>query len=268
MKQPLVVMAALLGLAIAADGAQLYSQNCAGCHGANGQGIAGVFPPLINNPRMQDEAYVVKVTREGISGPLEVSGQTYNGVMPAMPQISETDAKAIAVYVKGLGGTRAAPPQPPEPTSAAQADPALAAKGQALFLGQQPFKNGGAPCMACHTAGNFGPMGGGSLGRDLTDLHTRLGAAGIQGVLTSIAFPVMRESYKDKPLTQEEISALTAFFAQTVGKPANTNQMDMARMLFAGLIGFVVLFGVMYLLWNNRRVGLAERIRTGGRRSA
>ncbi len=260
MRQLVVVMAALLGLAVAADGAQLYSQNCAGCHGANGEGIPGVFPPLVNNPRVQDEAYVVKVIREGISGPLEVSGQTYNGAMPAMPQISETDAKAIAVYVKGLGTTATTPPTP-EPTPTAQADPALAEKGRALFVGQQRFQNGGAPCMACHTAGDFGPMGGGSLGRDLTDLHTRLGAAGIQGVLTNIAFPVMRESYKGKPLTQEEISALSAFFTQTAGKSANTNQMDMARMLFAGLIGFVVLFGLMYVLWNNRRVGLAERLR-------
>ncbi|GEM81960.1 c-type cytochrome [Meiothermus hypogaeus] len=264
MKQLLVVVAALLGLAIAADGAVLYSQNCAGCHGANGQGIPGVFPPLSGNPRIQDEAYVVKAIRQGISGPLEVGGQTYNGVMPAMPQISESDARAIAAYTRGLGGTPAAAPEPtPIPT-----DPALAARGKALFLGQARFQNGGAPCMACHTAGNFGPMGGGSLGRDLTDLHTRLGAAGIQGVLTSIAFPVMRESYKGHPLTPEEIAALTAFFAQTAGKPGNTASMDAARMLFAGLVGLLVLFGAMYLYWNNRRLGLAERIRTSSRRSA
>ncbi|WP_337869781.1 c-type cytochrome [Meiothermus sp.] len=267
MKRRLVGLAVLLGLALAAEGQQLYSQNCAGCHGANAQGIPGAFPPLAGNPRMQDEAYVIKVIREGISGPLEVGGQTYNGMMPAMPQVSEADAKAIAGYLKGLGDTAAEPAPAASTTSApaAPTDPALAEKGRALFLGQQPFKNGGAPCMACHTAGNFGPMGGGSLGKDLTDLHTRLGAAGIQGVLNNIAFPVMRESYKGKPLTQEEISALTAFFAQTAGKPTNTSQMDMARMLFAGLIGFVVLFGLMYVLWNNRRVGLAERIR---RRSA
>lgn len=266
MKQLLVVMAALLGMAMAADGGQLYSQNCAGCHGANGQGIPGVFPPLAGNPRIQDEAYVVKVIRQGISGPLEVGGQTYNGVMPPMPQISEADARAIAAHTQGLGGAATAiSPASPEPAPIVT-DPALAAKGKALFLGQTRFQNGGAPCMACHTAGNFGPMGGGSLGRDLTDLHTRLGAAGIQGVLSNIAFPVMRESYKGKPLTPEEISALTAFFAQTAGKPANTNQMDMARMLFAGLIGLGGLFGVMYLFWSNRRVGLAERIRS--RRSA
>ncbi|WP_147371341.1 c-type cytochrome, partial [Meiothermus hypogaeus] len=112
MKQLLVVVAALLGLAIAADGAVLYSQNCAGCHGANGQGIPGVFPPLSGNPRIQDEAYVVKAIRQGISGPLEVGGQTYNGVMPAMPQISESDARAIAAYTRGLGGTPAAAPEP------------------------------------------------------------------------------------------------------------------------------------------------------------
>ncbi len=258
MKQLLVVVAALLGLAVAADGAQLYSQNCAGCHGANGQGIPGAFPPLVDNPRMQDEAYVVKVIREGLSGPLEVGGQTYNSVMPPMPQISEADAKAVAAYVKGLGGSKTATPAPAPTVST---DPALAAKGQALFLGQQPFQNGGAPCMACHTAGNFGPMGGGSLGRDLTDLHTRLGAAGIQGVLSNIAFPVMRESYKGHPLTPEEITALTAFFAETAGKPGNTASMDAARMLFAGLVGLLVLFGAMYLYWNNRRLGLAERIR-------
>ncbi|GIW27161.1 MAG: hypothetical protein KatS3mg070_0524 [Meiothermus sp.] len=262
MKRRLVGLAVLLGLALAAEGQQLYSQNCAGCHGANAQGIPGAFPPLAGNPRMQDEAYVIKVIREGISGPLEVGGQTYNGVMPAMPQVSEADAKAIAGYLKGLGGAAAEPaPAPTASAPAAPTDPALADKGRALFLGQQPFKNGGAPCMACHTAGNFGPMGGGSLGKDLTDLHTRLGAAGIQGVLSNIAFPVMRESYKGKPLTPEEITALTAFFAQTAGKPGNTATMDAARMLFAGLLGLLVLFGVMYLYWNNRRLGLAERIR-------
>lgn len=268
MKRLMVGMVALFGLAIAADGGQLYSQNCAGCHGANGQGIPGAFPPLTGNPRAQDEAYVLKVIKEGLSGSLEVNGQTYNGVMPPMPQIAEADAKAIALFVKGLGGAATAQPQAAPATSIAKADPTLADKGRALFIGQQRFQNGGAPCMACHTAGNFGPMAGGSLGKDLTDLHSRLGDAGIQGVLTNIAFPVMRESYKGKPLTAEEIASLTAFFASTTGQRTNTNQSDMWRLAFAGLGGAVVLFILMYAIWNNRRVGLAERIREASRRSA
>ncbi|WP_299431801.1 c-type cytochrome [uncultured Meiothermus sp.] len=271
MKRVLVGLAALAGLVVAADGAQLFRQTCAGCHGATGQGIPGVFVPLADNPRVQDEAYVVRVIQEGIRGPLEVNGRIYQGVMPAMPHLTEADARAIAAHVRGLGevGVPAPPPQPiPEPIPAEQADPALIARGQALFLGQQRLANGGAPCMACHTAGDFGLMGGGSLGRDLTDLHLRLGAAGVRGMLTNLAaFPVMRESYQDKPLTPEEISALGAYFAHTAGPPTSIAQRDTARMLFAGLIGLVVLFGVMYLFWKNRPVGLAERIRTTGRRS-
>lgn len=262
---PLILWVVVLwGLAWAQDGQALYQSHCAGCHGPTAQGIPGVFPPLAANPRVADEAHVLKVIREGLSGPLEVAGQAYNGTMPAMPQVSEADTKAIVAYLKGLGGKASSPAASPQPTPAVS--PELAAQGRALFSGQTRLQNGGAPCMACHTAGNLGPMGGGSLGRNLTDLHTRLGAAGIQGVLSNIAFPVMRESYQGKPLTPEEISALTAFFAQIAGQPANTNQMDMARMLFAGLIGFGGLFGVMYLFWSNRRVGLAERIRS--RRSA
>lgn len=43
------------------------------------------MPPLAGNPRVQDEAYVVKVVREGLSGPLEVGGVTYDGVMLQCP---------------------------------------------------------------------------------------------------------------------------------------------------------------------------------------
>lgn len=259
MKRLLLGLATLLGLALAVDGQQLYSQNCAGCHGAGAQGVSGAFPALAGNPRVQDQAYVLKVIKQGLSGPLEVGGEKFNGTMPPMPQLSDADANAVAAYLKGLGGTQdtAAQPRPASPLPAG--DPA---RGKALFLGQQRFANGGAPCMACHTAGNLGSMGGGSLGKDKTDLYTRLGDAGIQAVLSNPAFPVMREAFKGKPLTPEEISALSAFFADISKAPPSTNQTNLARLLFAGLGGALVLFVVMFMFWNNRRVGLAERIRS------
>jgi mono/diheme cytochrome c family protein len=262
MKRLLVGAVALLGLAWAADGQQLYQQNCAGCHGQTAQGVPGAFPPLAKNPRVADEAHVLKVIREGLKGPLEVNGQQFNGAMPAMPQVSEADAKAIAAYLQGLGGAtpaQATPTPQSQPTQAAS--PQMAAKGKALFTGQARLQNGGAPCMACHSAGSSTQMGGGNLGRDLTDLHTRLGAAGIQGVLSSIAFPVMREAYKDKALTPEEIGALTAYFAEVAKEPARAAWVDSGRLFYAGFFGALALFGVMYLFWINRRVSLAERLR-------
>lgn len=262
------VAAALLGLALAQDGKSLYQTNCAGCHGAEAQGIPGAFPPLANNPRMADEAYVVKVIRQGLSGPLEVAGQTYNGAMPAMAQISEADAKAIAAYLKGLAGGTAqaepaapAPAPAPQPATAPAPDAAQAALGRAFFTGQKAFANGGAPCMACHNAGNLGPMGGGSLGLDKTDLYVRLGEAGIKGVLANIAFPVMREAYKGRPLTEAEINALVAFFAQASKEARHSSAVYGGRMWYAAVPAALALFGVMSLIWLGRRPSLAERIR-------
>ncbi|GLV47255.1 hypothetical protein TJA_04280 [Thermus sp. LT1-2-5] len=109
-----LVLAFLLAPALAQEGKALYGQFCAGCHGAEAQGLPGAIPPLAGNPRAWDEAHVVQVVRQGISGPLEVGGVTYNGVMPPMPQVSEAQARAIAQYLKGLGGVPAgtAPPAP------------------------------------------------------------------------------------------------------------------------------------------------------------
>jgi len=91
-----LALAFLLGLSLAQDGKALYGTHCASCHGAEGQGIPGAIPPLAGNPRVQDEAYVVRAVREGLSGPLEVGGVTYDGVMPPLPQVSEAEARAIA----------------------------------------------------------------------------------------------------------------------------------------------------------------------------
>lgn len=260
-----LAVALLLGLAWAQDGKSLYQTNCAGCHGAQAQGIPGVFPPLVDNPRVLDEAYVTRVVQQGLSGPLEVAGQTYNGTMPAMAQISEADARAIAAYLKGLaGGAAQAEPAPtPAPQTAASPapDPAQAALGRALFTGQKAFAGGGAPCMACHNAGNLGPMGGGSLGKDLTDLYLRLGEAGIKGTLANIAFPVMREAYKGKPLTEAEINALVTFFAQASKEARHPSAVYGGRMWYAAVPAALALFGVMSLIWMGRRPSLAERLR-------
>lgn len=256
MKRLLVGVFVLLGLAVAADGAQLYSQHCAGCHGPTAAGIPGAFPPLAGNPNVQNQAHVLTVIKQGLNGALEVNGQKYNGVMPPMAQVSDADAGAIAVYLQGLGGSQTAQ----TPAAVPQADVALAPQGKAFFEGQQRFTNGGSPCIACHTVGNS-LMGGGNLGKDKTDVYTRLGAAGIQGVLSNISFPVMREAFKNKPLTPEEITALTAYFAQVSKEKVHPAWRDSGRLLYAGAFGALLLFVAMAMVWNNRREGLAEKIR-------
>ena len=64
-------LTAVAAPAVAAeDGASLFQQNCAACHQAKGQGVAGAFPPLAGNKFVQGDpkgpAYVVTHGRGGM----------------------------------------------------------------------------------------------------------------------------------------------------------------------------------------------------------
>ncbi|MFN4231615.1 c-type cytochrome [Thermus sp.] len=257
---PLALLLAL-SLALAQDGKALYGQHCAACHGAEGQGVPGAIPPLAGNPKVQDEAYVAKVVREGLSGPLEVNGVAYSGVMPPLPQVSEAEARAIAQYLKGLAGAQA---EAQAPAPQVQGDPAL---GRALYLGQEALQNGGAPCQACHTVAGVGFLGGGSMGKDLTDAAKRLGGeAGLTALLQNPAFPVMREAYKGKALTEVEAAALAAFLAQVSNEVPRPASPYLGRFLVAGLVLLGLLLLYQAILWQLRPKSLAERIRSQLRR--
>lgn len=80
------------------DGAAVYQTNCASCHGADGAGIAGAFPPVAQhaaNLAAADRAYLTLTLLYGLNGEIVVEGATYNGVMPAWPQLSDAEIAAV-----------------------------------------------------------------------------------------------------------------------------------------------------------------------------
>ncbi|MBK6686975.1 MAG: cytochrome c [Deltaproteobacteria bacterium] len=92
------------------DGKQVYTANCAVCHQANGQGLAGNFPPLAGSSWVtEDQETIVRILLRGIEGPIEVKGVTYNGVMPAFPHLSDEQLAAVATYARGNFGNEASP---------------------------------------------------------------------------------------------------------------------------------------------------------------
>ena len=141
-------------------------------------------------------------------------------------------------------------------TAAAQkgATPAAAAKGAALFQGKQRFLNHGPSCIACHDVRNSAILGGGSLAKELTDAHARLGNMGIAAILNNAPFPVMKAAYQDKPLQGDEIAAVTAFLEKTnaeQGKQLPGNYRS--KMLLIGSAGFSGLLGFCCVFWFNRK---------------
>ena len=84
-------------------------QNCFACHLPSGEGMAGVFPPLAKSDLlMADRERVIRIVLKGLTGPVTVNGQTYNGVMP--PQGETLGVEQIAnvlTYVTNSWGNSA-----------------------------------------------------------------------------------------------------------------------------------------------------------------
>lgn len=89
-----------------ADGAQVYQARCAACHQADLKGLAGVFPPLVGSEWVAgDPDALARIVLGGLSGPIEVAGTTWNGVMPAWgDQMSDAEIAAVLTWVREQAG--------------------------------------------------------------------------------------------------------------------------------------------------------------------
>lgn len=80
-------------------GASTYA-NCVGCHQPTGAGIPGAFPPLVGHTADLfnadgGRAYLIDMMLYGLQGEIVVDGTTYNGLMPAFPQLSDDAIAAV-----------------------------------------------------------------------------------------------------------------------------------------------------------------------------
>lgn len=85
------------------DGAEVYADNCASCHQAEGQGVPGAFPPLAGHSAdlldTQGRDYLPLVLLYGLEGGIEVEGASYDGAMPAWGQLSDEALAAVSNYL-------------------------------------------------------------------------------------------------------------------------------------------------------------------------
>ena len=93
------------------DGKQVYATTCAACHQATGEGVSGVFPPLAGSEWVTgDDAKLVRIVLHGVTGPIEVAGETFNGMMPGWgTTLKDPDIAAVLTYVRGTWGNKGTP---------------------------------------------------------------------------------------------------------------------------------------------------------------
>jgi nitrite reductase (NO-forming)/hydroxylamine reductase len=84
-----------------ASGEKLFAAHCSACHQANGQGLAGAFPPLAESSYLTEHgtAGAISVVLNGLSGPITVNGKDYNAVMPNLSYLSDSDVADTLTFV-------------------------------------------------------------------------------------------------------------------------------------------------------------------------
>ncbi len=93
----------------AADGQSLYTQYCAMCHQAGGQGIPAIFPPLAKSDFLkQQRIKAIQAPCEGLSGKIVVNGLEYNSAMP-MVVLDDVKLAAVMTYIFTSWGNAEAP---------------------------------------------------------------------------------------------------------------------------------------------------------------
>lgn len=104
------------------SGEQLYQQRCVSCHQADGQGLAGAFPPLAGAEYAvaANKAVPIRIVLYGMQGPVTVKGVQYNGVMPPGGTgiaMSDDETAAVLTYVRSAWGNNASAVTPQEVAS-------------------------------------------------------------------------------------------------------------------------------------------------------
>lgn len=94
--------------AISARGAEHYLERCADCHGRDGEGAAGAYPPLAGNPtvRQSDPRNLIRIVQHGVFGPTTAAWPRPYGMPPQ--DLNDADLAAVLSYIRQAWGNAAA----------------------------------------------------------------------------------------------------------------------------------------------------------------
>lgn len=93
-----------------ASGPDVFAQNCAACHGRDGRGVPGAFPPLAGSEWVAANASTpIRIVLHGLQGHIQVEGRSFNGVMPAFgARLTDQELAAVLTYIRSTWGNGAA----------------------------------------------------------------------------------------------------------------------------------------------------------------
>jgi mono/diheme cytochrome c family protein len=231
----------------ATQGQSLFQTKCAVCHTVSADRLIG--PGLQGVADRRERAWLVafianpdQMVAEGDSLAVRLL-EEYGMPMPNLG-LTEAEAESIVDYLAVAEATTADESRPL--AALPEGDPVI---GSELFTGERSLENRGAACISCHDVAALGPLGGGSLAKDLTLAGSAYGSS-LAALLETPPYPAMQAVYGSRPLTRDEVANLSAFLTGIDESEASTG--SRFRFLAAGLGGMILLAGLAGVMWRGR----------------
>lgn len=89
-------------------GKQVYLEQCLACHQVDLGGVQGMNPPLIKTKYvLGDKPTLVKIVLNGMTGDLDINGDTYHNVMAPHSDLTDQQIADVLTYVRNSFGNKA-----------------------------------------------------------------------------------------------------------------------------------------------------------------
>lgn len=87
------------------NGKGLYENHCQNCHGANGQGLGALYPPLTDTTYLiQNKNKLACIIRNGQNKSITINNVSFQGQMPANGTLADIDVAQLIVYITNSFG--------------------------------------------------------------------------------------------------------------------------------------------------------------------
>lgn len=281
----LVVLAAFVVGSLAVVSAQtqapsptvtLFEKSCYSCHNIGGGDKKGPDLKGVTSRRTREwlQQYIATpaaMNRNGDPAAVELFKKYAPEVMPDQATTPD-QIDAILALIDDLSrknetfvpaGAKLARPIVPSDIDA----------GRQLFTGATALRGQGSACISCHNVDGVARLGGGTLGPDLTAVNTKYKDPELIGILQNPNFPTMKSVFGTRPLDDEEIVQLFAYFqnAKLTQPAAQMNPAGIVRLdpWFVVVGFFLALLSVWSFswIWRNRLQGVREPIVTAAAKS-
>ena len=92
-----------------ARGVTLYEKQCASCHGKDGHGVGGVYPPVAGNPSVTEPTGInaIRIVLLGGFAPTTAAHPRPYSMPPFAQQLNDADVAAVVTYIRHAWGNNA-----------------------------------------------------------------------------------------------------------------------------------------------------------------